>query len=175
MSRAICLLLLLPLAWSPATLLAQEALAHEDKPAEASDVQARRFAAFEKTLNNVALIGSFTISGKEDKAPKPERYEIKNVRKLDEGDVWLFNARIKYGDKDVTLPLPLEVKWAGMTPVITLDKTTIPGMGTFSAHVVIDEDKYAGTWTHGEVGGALFGRIEKLDTEANAATPKESP
>ncbi|QDU77834.1 hypothetical protein Pan97_49130 [Bremerella volcania] len=162
MLRRACLSLVVALLLSP-SLFAQD-----DK---ASDVQAKRYALFEKRLDNVALVGSFTISGKEDQAPKPERYEIKNVRKLEEGDIWLINARIKYGDKDVQLPLPLEVKWAGMTPVISLDKTTIPGMGTFSAHVVIDEDKYAGTWTHGEVGGALFGRIEKLGDEVEA--PKD--
>lgn len=155
-----------------AMLLCPSLSAQEDK---ASDVQARRYALFEKRLDNVALIGSFTVSGKEDQAPKPERYEIKNVRKLEEGDIWLINARIKYGDKDVQLPLPLEVKWAGMTPVISLDKTTIPGMGTFSAHVIIDEDKYAGTWTHGEVGGALFGRIEKLGDQDDAPKDQAQP
>ncbi len=162
MSRAVCASLLFALLFAP-TIFAQE-----EKATKASDVQAKRFALFEERLDNVALIGSFTISGKEDQAPKPERYEIKNVRKLEQGDIWLINARIKYGDKDVQLPLPLEVKWAGMTPVISLDKTTIPGMGTFSAHVVIDEGQYAGTWTHGEAGGALFGRIEKLGDKTKA-------
>lgn len=139
---------------APANLQAQEA--------QADQTQAKLFEKFEQTLNNVALVGSFTISGKEDQGTKPERYEISNVRKLEEGDLWLINARIKYGDKDTKIPMPLEVKWAGKTPVITLDNTSIPGLGTFSAHVVIDGDKYAGTWTHGEVGGCLFGKIEKL-------------
>jgi len=167
MSRAYCLSLLLVL------LLGPSLFAQEEKTAKVDEIQAKRYALFEERLNNVALIGSFTVSGKEDQAPKPERYEIKNVRKLEQGDLWLINARIKYGDKDVQLPLPLEVKWAGMTPVITLDKTTIPGMGTFSSHVVIDDGKYAGTWTHGEAGGALFGRIEKLGEEG--AETKDQP
>jgi len=167
MSRRACLSLLIALLVSPAIF------AQEEKATTTSDIQAKRYELFEKRLDNVALIGSFTVSGKEDQAPKPERYEIKSVRKLEAGDLWLITARIKYGDKDVQLPLPLNVKWAGMTPVISLDKTTIPGMGTFSAHVVIDEGKYAGTWTHGEAGGALFGRIEKLADEADAAPAKE--
>ncbi|MBA2114548.1 hypothetical protein [Bremerella alba] len=169
MSRLACLSLLLAL------ILSSPISAQEEKATQDSDIQAKRNALFEKRLNNVALIGSFTISGKEDQAPKPERYEIKNVRKLEQGDLWLINARIKYGDKDIQLPLPLEVKWAGMTPVITLDKTTIPGMGTFSSHVVIDEGMYAGTWTHGDVGGALFGRIEKLGDEADAPKDQAQP
>jgi hypothetical protein len=80
-------------------------------------------------------------------------------------DLWQFSARIKYGDKDVTLPIPIEVKWAGKTPVISLDNVTIPQLGTFSSYVVIDGDKYAGTWTHGEVSGHMFGRIEKLKSD----------
>ncbi len=38
-------------------------------------------------------------------------------------------------------------------------------MGTFSARVVIYNKKYAGTWTHGKVGGHLFGVIEKAASD----------
>ena len=47
------------------------------------------------------------------------------------------------------------------TPVITLTELTIPALGTFSARVVIDNGKYAGTWTHGDVGGHMFGVIRR--------------
>ena len=40
---------------------------------------------------------------------------------------------------------------------------SIPGLGTFSAHVVIDGQKYAGTWAHGKVGGHLYGKISKIN------------
>ena len=121
------------------------------------------FQAFSETMTDVVLVGHFTI----DNATEPlkeERYEIERVVKASQGDYWLFQARIKYGTYDVTLPLPLEVKWAGKTPVITLDNVTIPGLGTFSARVVIDGTRYAGTWTHGEVGGHMFGKIEKKNS-----------
>jgi hypothetical protein len=85
--------------------------------------------------------------------------------KLPEGDVWLIKARVKYGDKDVTVPMPLEIKWAGDTPIITLTDFTIPGLGTFTSRVVIYENRYAGTWQHGQVGGHLFGRLEKVKDE----------
>ncbi|PQO35234.1 hypothetical protein C5Y97_14715 [Blastopirellula marina] len=136
--------------------------------AEDAKPDAEQKALFEKfsdTLTGATLVGKFTIVGR-DVPPKEERYEIKSVHKLDEGDIWLFNARVKYGDKDSTIPMPLEVKWAGKTPVITLEDVGIPGLGTFSAHVVIDGDKYAGTWKHGEVSGHLFGRIEKTKAAA---------
>ncbi len=86
--------------------------------------------------------------------------------KVPEGDVWLIKARIKYGDKDTTIPMPLEIKWAGDTPIITLTNLTIPGLGTFTSRVLIYDNRYAGTWQHGKAGGNLFGRIEKIKEEA---------
>ncbi len=123
------------------------------------------FKQFEETLSGVKLVGRFTILGKDDGPLPKEEYTINSVAKLPQGDYWLFKSRIKYGENDVTVPLPLEVKWAGDTPIITLTDFTIPGMGTFSARVVIDKSKYAGTWAHGKVGGHLFGVIEKAAAE----------
>lgn len=166
MSRFIPLTLLLALIVGSFS----SAIAADPKASPPEDDQAKLFKAFEETLKNVQLTGSFTITGQDNKGLRPETYEISSVSKLGEGDLWVFNARIKYGDKDMKLPLPLEVKWAGNTPVITLDKTTIPGLGTFSAHVVIDGDKYAGTWTHGPMGGCLFGDIKKVESPEEASS-----
>ena len=55
------------------------------------------------------------------------------------------------------------MKWAENTPVITLSELAIPGLGTFSARVVVHDGLYAGTWRHGEVAGHLFGQIQKLE------------
>jgi hypothetical protein len=134
--------------------------------------RAELFKKFEQMLAGVVLEGHFTVTGKEDQAPKAERYEISSVTKLEAGDYWLFKARIKYGDNDATLPLPIEVKWAGSTPLITLDNVTIPGLGTFDARVVIAENKYAGTWRHGNSGGHLFGTIKK---KGNNPPPDKPP
>jgi hypothetical protein len=119
----------------------------------------------EADLTNVKLIGRFTVTGKEDQSPKPEEYTISSAIKLPDGDVWLLNARIKYGNKDVSVPIPLEIKWAGDTPIITLTDMAIPGLGTFTSRVIIYDDRYAGTWQHGKVGGHLYGRIEKVTDE----------
>ena len=119
------------------------------------------FKSFEKSMKNVRFSGHFTVTDQK-KPPAKETYEIQNVQKLGDDDLWIFTARVKYGGQDVTLPMPLPVKWLGNIPVITMDKVTLPGLGTFSAHVVIDGDKYAGTWAHGEVGGHLYGTISKM-------------
>lgn len=136
------------------------------------------FQKFTEQMNGVKLVGQFTVIGKNNGPLAKEEYIIQKVEKLPEGDKWLIYARIKYGNHDVTLPLPLDVKWAGTTAVITLEDTTIPTLGTFSSRVVIDKDKYAGTWRHDKVGGHLFGVIEKLSAEEKekaAAETKTDP
>ncbi len=124
-----------------------------------SDQQAL-YAKFTKLLTGAKMTGQYTLDGKPLTELKEESYEIEKVEKQAEGDLWVITARIKYGKRDLTLPVPIEVKWAGTTPVLTLDDLTLPGFGTFSARVVLHKDKYAGTWAHGEVGGHLFGLIE---------------
>ena len=124
--------------------------------------------AFAENLSGATLVGSFTILGKEDdeRPLKPERYHIRRVTKL-QGDTWLFLSGVEYGGKkEVVVPMPLTVKWAGDTPVITLTDLTIPGLGTFTARVLIYRDQYAGTWQHGDVGGQMFGKIVREDEAA---------
>ena len=89
---------------------------------------------------------------------KEDKYTILGVTKLG-GDVWLINARIQYGKQDFVAPIPVQVKWAGDTPVIVVDKVPVPGGGTYSARVLIYEKTYAGTWTGGDHGGLLNGVI----------------
>lgn len=140
--------------------------ADEPQKADKSSADSRNQEAlhklFQERLSGVKLVGHYTMQGREDGPLPKEEYTINSVEKLPDGDYWLFNTRIKYGDKDITAPMPLQVKWAGDTPVITLTDVTIPGLGTFSARVVIHGQKYAGTWSHGEAGGHIFGAIEKL-------------
>ncbi|QDU96100.1 hypothetical protein [Lignipirellula cremea] len=149
------------LALSLLTVLLAAAPVWAEAPAKPD--QAELFQQFEKTLSGARLVGNFTVTGKDTDKLRKEEYVITSVTKLDEGDYWLFKARIKYGEHDLEVPMPLQVKWAGDTPVITLDEVKIPGLGTFNSRVVIENGKYAGTWTHGKVGGHLFGVIVPLD------------
>jgi hypothetical protein len=132
-------------------------------------------AEFAKKMTGAKLVGAFTVDGKNGKAPKTERYELGDVKKLN-GDKWLFTAKMKYGKKDVkiAIPLTLTIKWAGDTPVITMTDFGIPGLGTFTARVLFYGDRYVGTWQHGKVGGHMFGKIEpaKKTPKPNAAKPR---
>jgi hypothetical protein len=99
-----------------------------------------------------------------------DRYTIRSVSKL-AGDVWLIGARIQYGGKDLTVPVPVKVLWAGDTPVITVTQAGIPGLGTYTARVLIYDGLYTGTWSGPGHGGFLSGAIVK---EASKETGKEA-
>jgi hypothetical protein len=128
------------------------------------------YAKFAKLLTGAKLRGQFTVDGRPMDKLSEEIYEIEKAEKQPDGDAWIITARIKYGKWDLVFPCPVEVKWADKTPVITLDDLTIPGMGkSFGARVLFHKDKYAGTWSHGDVGGHMFGKIEfkKADRSEN--------
>jgi hypothetical protein len=135
-----------------------------DEP-DAKAIEAREMA-FSKAMSKTVLVGSFTIDGRESDAPlKPERYEIESVTKAS-GNLWIFTARIKYGNLDTKLPITVPVEWAGDTPMVSLTNASIPGLGeAFSARVIFHDNRYAGTWQHGKIGGHMFGRIEKQSEE----------
>ena len=125
-----------------------------------ADIDARS-AALAAYLTGTKFVGKFTVDGKEDEQPKTEEYTISKCEKLDQPDMYRLTARIKYGEVDNEIPLELKILWSGNTPVITLDSFWIPGLGTFDARVLIHSGRYAGTWQHDEVGGHMFGAIEK--------------
>jgi len=152
MKRASC-----ALSISISILLASVAVADEAAEESSSD---KREAKLAKVLSGATLVGHYTVVGKDGGkvSPKEEKYTLKQVKKLSDG-LWLFTARIQYGDHDATVPLPLPVKWAGDTPMIVLDDILVPGFGKFDARVVFHNGKYAGTWSGHGHGGHLFGRI----------------
>jgi hypothetical protein len=88
-----------------------------------------------------------------------ELYFIDSVTHV-AGDSWLFRTRMKTGAREFPLPLPITLRWAGDTPVITLTDLTIPGLGSYTARVVLYRGQYAGTWSGKDSGGQLFGVIE---------------
>ena len=123
------------------------------KPPAQADLEKQ----FQEMMSNATLVGHSTRLNKEGIAGE-ERYVIEKVSKIS-GDTWLFQARMQYGGRDIPVPVPVTMKWAGDTPVIELTDLTIPGMGTFTARVVLYRDQYAGTWSAKDHGGQIFGKI----------------
>lgn len=133
--------------------------------------QARLEKEFEQEMSGATLVGYFTTTGADNANLTAEKYRLKTVKKLEQTNLWLFEYQ--YGDKGATIPLPLPIQWAGDTPVITLTDSKIPGVGTFTARVLFYRGEYAGTWSAGDHGGQLFGKIEKGNAnEAKPADPK---
>ena len=112
---------------------------------------------FEQMMTGAVLVGHSTLDGK-DGLSGVERYSIESVHKL-AGDVWMFQSHMKLEGHDMLLPIPVNIKWAGDTPVIEVTDIGIPGMGTYTARVVLYHDRYAGTWSGKAHGGQLFGSI----------------
>ena len=112
---------------------------------------------FEQMMTGAVLVGHSTLDGK-DGLSGEERYSIDHVTRL-AGDVWMFQSRMKLEGHEIPLPIPVSIKWAGDTPVIEVTDMAIPGMGSYTARVVLYRDRYAGTWSGKTHGGQLFGAI----------------
>lgn len=154
------LLLLLTIISSPCSVALADDSADTETSATDDSHQAELERKFEESMQNVTLVGFFTDSNAEAQDLKEDRYVIESVTK-GKNDYWVFRAKIQYGGRDVEMGMPLEVKWAGDTPMITLNKIPIPELGTFSARVIFYDGRYAGTWSGADHGGHMFGRIEK--------------
>lgn len=126
-------------------------------PASLPEVE-RQFA---ERMRGVTMVGSFTVTGRDGRTPRPDRYDIESVEKVGD-DQWRFNARMSCCGLDGrTLPIVVPMRFIGDTPVIMMTDTSLPGIGTFTVRVFFYGDLYSGTWQHGEVGGHMSGRIEK--------------
>jgi hypothetical protein len=137
---------------------------------DASDRQALE-KQFGQKLSHSRMIGFYSIVGQEG-PPKPDEYTLGAVTKS-EGDKWVFNSSLQFGKRVINVPLEIPVLWAGDTPVISVTDFTIPGMGTYTARVMIHGDHYAGTWNSADHGGYLWGRLEQIPTTQPAGVKKE--
>ena len=141
-----------------AILLALLALAGGCARKPDADVAGRE-KKFKAMMTGVTLVGHSTRLNQEGLFGE-EKYVIDSVSKLT-GETWLIHARLQYGSRDLPVPVPVTIKWAGDTPMITLTDLTLPGLGTFTARVLLYGDQYAGTWSAKDHGGQMFGKIVK--------------
>ena len=149
-------------------------------PAAAQPQQDQRQAELEKALarllTGATLEGSYTSTGPGSDPTKlsHDKYTLGDVKKIG-GPLWLIQARIQYGEHDVTLPITVPIHWAGDTPVIVVDNLGLPQFGTVSARVMFFGGHYAGYWQHGERGGHLFGVIKPREKVPASSPAAESP
>lgn len=114
---------------------------------------------FQESMSGVTLNGHYTRqdgSGLSD-----DKYAIESVTKV-KGDLWRLETRVQYSGRDLKIPVEIQVKWAGDTPVITLTNMAVGGMGSFTVRIVVYKGQYAGTWSSAKGhGGTMFGNIVK--------------
>ena len=134
------------------------------QPAPAVEMTAAE-KEFQQTMTNVTLVGYFTVG--DGKELQDDRYVIDSVTKVKDG-LWRFAARIQYNKKDMPVTINVPVFFAGDTPVISLTRQSIEGVGTYDTRLVIYKGGYAGTWGGGAGGGKMFGNIVKNDAAAPA-------
>ncbi|MEP6670629.1 MAG: hypothetical protein ABJF10_15840 [Chthoniobacter sp.] len=130
-----------------------------EEPAKSAGSTPEQEAKFIATLTNATLKGRWC--GVKDGNLGPEKedsYTIVSVTKLG-GDKWLINARLPYGGKEIDLPIPAQVKWAGDTPILVLDNISMGTPRAYSARVMIYEKTYSGWWAAPDHGGLLSGVI----------------
>jgi hypothetical protein len=143
-------------------LVARTGMGTTVNPASLSDLERQ----FTERMRGAVLNGSFTLTGREDRPLRPDRYEIASAEKVGDG-LWRFSARLVHEGTDVTLPIVVPMQWHGDTPVISMTDYSIPGLGTFTCRVFFYGDRYAGTWQHGDRGGGhMFGTIERSSTDS---------
>jgi hypothetical protein len=125
----------------------------------AEEETVRREEEFARAMSGATLAGKFS-SGRSDKLAE-DRYTIGKVTKL-AGDLWTIESRIQYGGRDVTVPVPIRVNWAGDTAVMSMTDEGVPGLGTFTVRILVYRGQYAGTWSNSKGhGGQMWGRIER--------------
>ena len=126
-------------------------------PASMTELE-RQFA---ERMRDVTMVGTFTVSGRENRTPRTDRYAIVSVEKIGD-DLWRFNAKMDCcGLNGATVPIAVPMRWSGDTPMIMMTDTSLPGIGTYTVRVMFYGDRYAGTWQHGTTGGLMSGSIER--------------
>jgi hypothetical protein len=115
---------------------------------------------FTERMRDVSLVGSFNVTGREDGAPRQDRYDISSVEKVGD-NLWRFNAGMQCCGVHGVIPVVVPMRWTGDTPMIMMTDTSLPGLGTFTVRLFFYGDRYAGTWQHGAAGGQMSGRIQR--------------
>jgi len=87
-----------------------------------------------------------------------DKYNIVSAIK-GEGETWIISAKMKYGDREFVMPIPVKMKFVGDVAILTVDNLAIPNGGTYTARLIIYERTYSGTWKGQRGGGMLYGTI----------------
>ncbi len=133
--------------------------------------------AFSAMLENATLHGTWApvaegILGDE----KKDGYFILRAFKQ-EGARWVIVSRINYKGRQIDVPIPVIIQFAGDAAVMILDDVPIGEGQTWSARILFHEDVYAGSWWGADKvkGGIVSGVITREKKEDKEETEKKEP
>lgn len=155
---AVCLSLLFvstSLAQSPASTTPNTNTA-TSVTASPTDPEAR----FKTLFTKATLSGRWAPlrDGKLGEERGGDSYHIVGVTK-GAGDTWIVQARMKYRDQELVLPIPVQMKFVSDVAIMEVNNLPTPGGNTYSARLLIYERTYSGTWKSQRGGGMLYGTI----------------
>ncbi len=115
---------------------------------------------FIKTMSGATLRGFVGRKRKKviEAVSNDGSYRLGKVAKL-QGGRWKLDYYIPGTERLHGMP-PVKVEWAGETPVIVITGMKLKNIqGKFCARILIDGDRYSGTWSDGTSQGCMFGTI----------------
>src|SRR5689334_19770065 len=96
------------------------------KNRSAPELMTDRERQLKEKLSNCVFNGRWCLIEKGKLTQEYEdTYTIEGAAKTAKGG-WLVYARVEYAGRSFTLPVPVRLTWAGETPVVTLDRVSIP-------------------------------------------------
>src|SRR6266849_861383 len=104
-------------------LVGRLGIASAVNPASLTDAERQ----FTERMRDVSLVGSFTVTGREDRAPRQDRYDISSVEKVGD-NLWRFNAGMTCCGVNGAIPVVVPMRWNGDTPMIMMTDTSLPGV-----------------------------------------------
>ena len=147
---------LLVVVFAAGWLMARTGMGAAIDPASLPEVERE----FVEKMNGAALVGRFTVAGREDR-----QADAGSLRPLQRRQGRRRSLALQRQDRRIRRRRSRSsctMRFVDDTPVILMTDATIPGMGTFTARVFFYGDEYAGTWDHdGRGGGHMFGRMER--------------
>ncbi len=126
----------------------------------AAGAQGDREARFAELIEGKRLEGKFNVIGPDGMTDaQVDTYMVSELSRGD-GDSWVFHYNMGHNQNAQMEPIPVDVLWAGDTPVLTMTDQEIPGLpGRFTARVMLYDGMYSGTWQHGPIKGLMWGRL----------------
>ena len=113
--------------------------------------------SLKRLLSGATLSGFLSAEGSPQ--PRPASLQIKRLEKSAGPHDWTFQVALQAAGNTEECPLTADVHWAGSTPVISIHEVNIPGVGTVSAKLLINNWLFAGIWVHNDKRGQVWGEV----------------